>query len=143
MICPNPINKSEKKEHFSSFRTYGVVSIDLDSESGGHSESENEDDKQINYKVTSFDDNDECDIDYHLSPSFKIDNADQSTNDDDVFVPTPLKLCKYAGVGHHNESATQSINNNNENNKECNQRTSQKSNSSKEYTKPNMEYILV
>ena len=99
--------------------------------------------KQINYKVTPFDDNDECDIDYHLSPSFKIDNADQSTNDDDVFVPTPLKLCKYAGVGHHNESATQSINNNNENNKECNQRTSQKSNSSKEYTKPNMEYILV
>ena len=97
MISPNPINKSEKKEHFSSFRTYGVVSIDLDSESGGHSESENEDDKEIDNKVTPFDDNDEC-----LSPSFKIDNADLSTNDDDVYVPTPLKLCKYAGVGHMN-----------------------------------------
>ena len=87
VISPNPTNKSEKKEHFSSFRSNGVVSIDLDSESGGHSESENEDDKEIDNKVTPFDDNDE-----YLSPSFKIDNADLSTNDDDVFVPTPLKL---------------------------------------------------
>jgi hypothetical protein len=94
VISPNPANKSEKKEHFSSFRTNGVVSIDLDNESCGHSESENDDDKEINDKVTQFDDNDECDIDYHLSLLFKIDNAELSTNDDDVFVPTPLKLCK-------------------------------------------------
>ena len=48
VISPNPTNKSEKKEHFSSFGTNGVVSINLYIESGGHTESENEDDEEIN-----------------------------------------------------------------------------------------------
>ena len=72
VISQNRTNKSEKKQHFTSFRINGVMSIDLDSESSGHSESENEDDKEIDNKVTPYDDNDVSNIDNHFSPSFKL-----------------------------------------------------------------------
>jgi hypothetical protein len=95
VISPNPANKAERQQHFSTLRIDGVTSIDLDSESSG---SEKEDDT----KFSPYDVNDEDDVDSHLSLTFKTEHADEPALDDEVFVPTPHHLFKSHSydVGH-------------------------------------------
>jgi hypothetical protein len=94
VISPKPATNAEKKEYFNTSKINGVTAIDLDSESSGDSESEKEDDEKNEAKFAPYDDNDEVDVDSHLSHSFKQEQADLRAYDEEVLVPSPLALIK-------------------------------------------------